>query len=82
MEQYMEQEDVGKSVAARRLLRSALEQELEDDQSDEESVATGDILFFFAGVGVFAILAGEPHVVVYPATLAFLGAALYLRFSR
>jgi hypothetical protein len=81
---YTEQEGVGKSEALRRLIRTGLDENLEEETSTEtnsRSVDTPphDILISTGLVFVGLILVGDPEPVVYALTVATLGAGILWR---
>jgi len=79
LEQYQEQEDIGKSEALRRLTRAGLDHELadgDDEQDDDQAPPRHEVLFWIGFVLVAVILVGNPVWQVYPLTaLIFAGSA-------
>lgn len=91
-EQYTEQEDVGKSEGLRRLIRSGLNHELEEETEVEEDEtpdqSLGDPLLAFGAVLGLAVAAGylsgggNPDQTVIYLTVALVGTGLLLRLRN
>lgn len=86
LDKYQEQEDIGKSEALRRLIRSGLDEHLNTEEEDEpESTETGDILLILGGlIGAGVLLGyasggGNPDQWLLYLALGLVAAGLYAR---
>lgn len=83
LEQYQEQEDIGKSEALRRLIRTGLDHELADGDDEQDNKDTDEtpprheVLFWIGFVLVAVILVGDPVWHVYPLTALILAGSAY-----
>ena len=89
--QYSEQEGVGKSEGLRRLVRSGLDHELEEETEDEEDTpdkSLSDVLLALGAILGIAVAAGylsgggNPDQTATYLTVALVGAGLLLRLRN
>jgi len=81
--QYTNQEDIGKSEGLRRLVRSGLEDELEEGGNTEagDDVALYDLSLILGGVGLILAVTGDPAEWVGPAAVGLVVIGAYYRWS-
>lgn len=91
LDEYQEQEDIGKSEALRRTIRTGLDHELEHeaeseedepDQPPEDVLLALGVILGLAVAGGYLSGGGNPDQTVTYLTVALLGAGLLLRYRK